>query len=133
MTLTFNPTTYLGLLANNPPKAIKTEQEYDRALNQFEPLHFNKNRTPEENALCELLAILIEDYEKQHYPMPTSAPHEILQHILESSGLSQVDLVELAIGSPEIVSEIVDGQRPISQAQAEVLSNHFKLSPSLFL
>jgi HTH-type transcriptional regulator / antitoxin HigA len=134
MTLTFDfaSTTYSNLLAEIAPRAIETEAEYDRLLAIAEKLTFNKNKTLEERAIYQLLVILIETYESQQYPMPISPPHEILQHIMESSGNSQSDLVG-KIGSSEVVSEIINGQRSISNAQAKILGDMWKVSPSLFL
>lgn len=112
---------------------IKTEEEYEQALQVFEPLFFKKNRTPEERALFLLLRTLIEKYEEEHYPIPAVSPHEMLQHILEYSGLRQADLVEMGLGSSGVVSEIVNGKRAISKAQAKILADRFKVSPSLFI
>jgi HTH-type transcriptional regulator / antitoxin HigA len=112
---------------------IKTEEEYDRALQVFEPLFFKKNRTPEERAFYLLLRTLIEKYEEEHYPMPSSPPHELLQFIMESNGLRQTDLVALGLGSGGVVSEIVNGKRAISKAQAKILADRFKVSSSLFI
>ena len=53
--------------------------------------------------------------------MGESAPHEILQHILEFSGLKQSDLVKITGSSSGVVSEIVNGKRTISKAQAKAL------------
>ena len=132
MTLTFDRTTYSTLLAQAAPKVIETEEEYKRALALTERLHFTKNRTPEERALYKLLVILIEVYEAEHSPVPELPPHEILQHIMEASNTRQADLVGL-IGSSGVVSEIVNGKRAISKAQAKVLGEQFKVSPSLFI
>jgi HTH-type transcriptional regulator / antitoxin HigA len=132
MTLTFNPETYSHLLAEISPKVIETEAEYDRALAIAEKLTFDRHKTPEERSIYQLLVLLIEAYETQHYPIPTSPPHEVLQHILEASSTEQSDLVG-KLGSSEIVAEIVNGTRVISTAQAQVLSEIFKVSPSLFL
>jgi HTH-type transcriptional regulator / antitoxin HigA len=134
MTLTFDfvPTTYSNLLAEIAPGAIDTEAEYDRLLAIAERLTFNKNKTPEERAIYQLLVILIETYESQQYPMPISPPHEILQHIMESSGTHQSDLVG-KIGSSGVVSEIVNGKRSITIAQAKILGDMWKVSPSLFI
>ena len=134
MTLTFDfaPTTYSNLLAEIAPRAIDTEAEYDRLLAIAEKLTFNKNKTLEERAIYQLLVILIETYESKQYPMPISPPHEILQHIMESSGTRQSDLVD-KIGSSEVISEIVDGTRSISNAQANILGDMWKVSPNLFL
>ncbi|MBR8840154.1 MAG: transcriptional regulator [Stigonema ocellatum SAG 48.90 = DSM 106950] len=132
MTLTFDQNTYRNLLAEVVPVAIETEEEYERILKVIEELTFKKNRTKEEQVLHKLLVILIEAYETEHYPIEESAPHEILQHIMEASGTRQADLVGI-IGSSTVVSEVVSGKRSISQAQAKALSEHFKVSPGLFI
>ena len=132
MTLTFDQAAYRNLLAEVAPKAIETEEEYDRVLEVAERLTFAKNRTLEERALHKLLVTLIEAYEAQNYPREQAAPHEILQHIMESSGTRQADLVGV-IGSSGVVSEVVNGKRSISKAQAKALGDYFKVSPTLFI
>jgi HTH-type transcriptional regulator/antitoxin HigA len=132
MTLTFDETTYSNLLAQAAPKVIETEMEYERILALTERLHFTKNRTAEERTLYKLLVTLLELYESEHYPIPESKPHEVLQHMMAASGMRQADLVGI-IGSSGVVSEIVNGKRAISKAQAKVLGERFKVSPSLFL
>ena len=132
MTLTFDGATYSKLLAEIAPRAIETEEEYDRLLAVAQRLTFAKNLTPEERVLYKLLVTLIEVYETENYPMDKSEPHEILQHIMESSGTRQADLVGI-IGSSGVVSEVVNGKRAISKAQAKALGDYFKISPSLFI
>ncbi|MCC3428749.1 MAG: transcriptional regulator [Microcoleus sp. PH2017_04_SCI_O_A] len=119
-------------LAEVAPRAIETEAEYDRLLAVAEGLTFAKNRTLEEKALHKLLVTLIEVYEDQNYAIDKSEPHEILQHIMEASGTRQADLVGI-IGSSGVVSEVVNGKRAISKAQAKALGDYFKVSPSLFI
>lgn len=132
MILTFDGSTYSKLLAKIAPRAIETQEEYDRLLAVAERLTFAKNLTPEERALYKLLVTLIEVYETENYPMDKSEPHEILQHIMESRGTRQADLVGI-IGSSGVVSEVVNGKRAISKAQAKALGDYFKISPSLFI
>lgn len=126
------PSIYHNLLAQVAPKVIETEEEYDSILAVVEQLTFKKNRTIEEQTLHKLLVTLIEVYEAENYPMDKSAPHEILQHIMESSGTRQVDLVGV-IGSSGVVSEVVNGKRSISKAQAKALGDYFQVSPTLFI
>ncbi|WP_293145951.1 MULTISPECIES: transcriptional regulator [unclassified Microcoleus] len=132
MTLTFDRANYSHLLAEVAPRAIETEEEYDRLLAVAQRLTFAKNRTPEEKALHKLLVTLIEVYEEQNYAIDKSEPHEILQHIMEASGTRQADLVGI-IGSSGVVSEVVNGKRAISKAQAKALGDYFKVSASLFI
>ena len=120
------------LLIEYTPQVIETELEYDRALAIAEKLTFTKNKTPEETALYKLVVTLIEAYETENYPMEESTPQEILQHLMESSGTRQADLVGI-IGSSGVVSEVVNGKRTISKAQAKALGEYFKVSASLFI
>jgi len=75
--------------------------------------------------------LLVESYEVEYYPIPDASPVEVLNHILEASDTKPVDLVGL-IGSSSVVSEILNGTRAISKAEAKILSDRFKVSPSLF-
>ncbi|WP_013321275.1 helix-turn-helix domain-containing protein [Gloeothece verrucosa] len=132
MSLTFDQNAYRNLLAEVAPKVIETEEEYERTLAIVERLTFSKNRTPEEAVLHKLLVQIIEVYEEENYPLNPSTPHQILQHIMEYSGTRQADLVGV-IGSSGVVSEVVNGKRSISKAQAKALGKYFKVSPSLFI
>jgi HTH-type transcriptional regulator/antitoxin HigA len=132
MTLTFNRVAYSNLLSQYTPQVIETEEEYDRALAIAEKLTFAKDRTLEEKALHKLIVTLIEAYETEHYPMEESKPYEILNHLMESSGTRQAELVGV-IGSSGVVSEIVNGKRTISKTQALALGHYFKVSSSLFI
>ncbi|MEA5529097.1 transcriptional regulator [Dolichospermum sp. UHCC 0684] len=133
MTLTFDRNTYSQLLAEIAPQVIDTEEDYERFLKVAEYLTFKKNRSPEERVLHKLLVRLIEDYEEENYPMDESTPHDILLHIMESSGIRQADLVRILGSSSGVVSEVVNGKRSISKAQAKALGEYFKVSPSLFI
>ena len=139
MTLTLNKKNYLKLLNTIQiiPKIIETEAEYNEYLAVTENLIAKKDsRTPEETALFRLLVKLIEDYEQQAYSLDDwsdLAPYEILQHLLESSGTKQVDLVGILSPSKGLISSIVNGKRAISKEQAKKLGAYFKVSPSLFL
>ena len=139
MTLTLNKKNYLQLLDKIQiiPKIIDTETEYEEYLAVTENLIAKKDkRTPEETALFRLLVKLIKDYEEQVYSLDdwsNLAPHEILQHLLESSGTKQADLVGVISPSKGLISSIVNGKRAISKEQAKKLGAYFKVSPSLFL
>jgi HTH-type transcriptional regulator / antitoxin HigA len=133
MTSTFNSTVYIDLLSQTLPGVIETESEYQRLLALTESLHFNKNRTPEEKKIYKLLVTLIEIYESQQYSIPASTPQEILQHIMESSGLIQADIAAIIGASSGVVSQIVNGKRSISKTQVKILGHQFKVSPSLFI
>jgi HTH-type transcriptional regulator/antitoxin HigA len=90
------------------------------------------NLAPEEDRLLDLLSALVERYEDETEVFPASPPHRILLFLLEQNDLQQVDLVKV-FGSSGRVSEVVNGKRSISKAQAKALGEFFKVSPELFI
>ncbi|WP_309742333.1 transcriptional regulator [Chamaesiphon sp. OTE_20_metabat_361] len=111
---------------------ISTEDEYGQFLAVAERLTFKQNQTPEESALYDLVTMLIEAYELQHYEIDRASPSEVLQHIIESSGIDRAELVNI-FGSSESVSQVLAGARSIEPSWAQALGNRFKLSPKIFL
>jgi HTH-type transcriptional regulator / antitoxin HigA len=128
---TINRNVYGDLLAKYQPKAIETEAENEAAIMLAESLE-HRQRTPEEDALLELLIILIEKFEDASYPVPNVEPDRMLLHLMEARNMKQEELVGV-IGSRGVVSEIVNGKRSISKAQAKALGQLFHVSPSLFI
>jgi HTH-type transcriptional regulator / antitoxin HigA len=92
----------------------------------------HRQRTPEEDALLELLIISIKKFEDASYPVPNVEPDRMLLHLMEARNMKQEELVGV-IGSRGVVSEIVNGKRSISKAQAKALGQLFHVSPSLFI
>jgi HTH-type transcriptional regulator / antitoxin HigA len=132
MTLTINSEIYASLLAKYQPKVIKTDEENETAIALAEELAHRPNKTSEESALLELLIALIEKYEDETYTMGDSTPHSLLLHLMEARGLKQADLVGI-LGSSGVTSEVINGKREISKAQAKALGDFFKVEPGLFI
>jgi len=132
MTVTLNKLEYGALLVDIQPKVITTEEENDRALSIVENLLAEEKLSPEKEQILRLLVSLIEKFEDQHYQLAASTPHSTLIHLMEERELRQTDLVGI-IGSRGVVSEVVNGKRPISNAQAKSLGSFFSVDPSLFV
>jgi HTH-type transcriptional regulator/antitoxin HigA len=126
---------YGQLLAKTVPRVITTEEENERALAIVESLMEKGERemTPEEDALLDLLTNLVRDYEAHAYPpREKSKPHEMVAFLLGQRGLAAKDLWPV-IGSKGRVSEIVAGKRPVSKEQAKKLAEFFHVGVDLFI
>jgi HTH-type transcriptional regulator/antitoxin HigA len=133
MTLIFDPETYATLLVEVLPQPIITEEEYNRVLHIIESLMHKQDPRPEEDRMLDLCLILIEKFESEHYPMRNlSTPHSRLRHLMEVNNLKQTDLL-IVFGSSGIASEVINGKREISKAQAQKLGEYFNIQPALFL
>jgi HTH-type transcriptional regulator/antitoxin HigA len=125
---------YARLLTRALPAPIETEEEYERLLTQVERLMAKGEEalSPEESKLLDLLVTLIEQYEEQHYPVAPVSPQEMLHHLMEARGLTHKDVWPL-FGSKGVASEVLNGKRSISKAQAKKLAEFFHVSPALFI
>lgn len=101
------------------PKVIKTEAEYEEALAHLETLMDASPGSTEEEEV-ELFAVLIENYERENFPIGLPDPVEAIQFRMEQQGLTRKDL-EKYIGSPSKVSEVLNYKRPLSLAMIRAL------------
>ena len=90
-------------------KIIKTPVEYDAARREAAQLVTvdPPAGTPEADRL-ELLAVLLSDYERKHFPLPDPDPIEAIRFRMDQAGLSQQDLVPYIgsrVGCPKCSAE----------------------------
>ena len=134
MELKLHRTRYSSLLAEVAPTVPRTEKENERLLAEIEKLMVKgeKNLSPEEGALLELLTQLVETFEKRVYPREKTSPAELVAFLLEQRGLSPSDLWSV-LGSKGRVSELLSGRREVSKDQAKRLGAFFHISPAAFI
>jgi HTH-type transcriptional regulator/antitoxin HigA len=100
----------------NVIKPIRTEEEYEAVLAEIEPLFDLPEEplpgTPEGDRL-ELLALLIEDWERKHYPVDPPDPVEAIKFRMEQQGLTVADMRPY-IGPPNRVYEVLSKKRGLS-------------------
>lgn len=103
----------------NRIKVIKTEEEYQEALARLSGLMDSAPGSEEESEL-ELLAILIQKYEEQHYPIALPDPIEAIKFRMEQQGLTRKDMIPY-FGSQSRVSEVLGRKRPLSLSMIRAL------------
>lgn len=132
-TLTFDVEEYIKLLTQYPVKIIKNEAENEKALVWVEELMHKKERSTEENELYELLIILVEKFEQEFYkPGQSSSPSSLLGFLMKQQDITENDLGKM-IGSQAVITEILKGDRNITEAEALALGEFFSVEPNLFL
>lgn len=102
-------------------KLLKTSKDHAAALKRLEALLLADPApgTAEDEEL-ELLAFLIENYEKRSIRIPAVTPAEAIRFRMEQAGLKQHDLVPF-IGSKGRVSELLSGKRDLTLAMVRKL------------
>jgi HTH-type transcriptional regulator/antitoxin HigA len=94
-------------------KLIKTEQEYELALEKLETIFHAKVGTQEGDEL-EVLSLLIHEYEQKHHAIKLLSPLEALKYEMEEQGISQTGLAKRLGIAKSTVSEIIHGKREMS-------------------
>lgn len=128
---TIDPIVYGRALAVVRPRVIKSKAEHERLLSEIEKLMSKPHMTREERELFELLMALTGDYERKTFPGKRVTPIELIQFLLEQN--RQPQKVLAPIFGEAHVSEVLNGKRKISVAQAVKLGKHFNIDPAAFI
>jgi HTH-type transcriptional regulator/antitoxin HigA len=128
-----DPKKYGSLLAQALPAIIETEEQNEQYLAIVEKLMSKgENLSPEEETLLNLLVHLIQDFEQRYYKPRKATPLEALRELMAANGLRQADLVPV-FGSKGLTSDVINGKRGISKANAKALGKFFNISPAAFI
>jgi HTH-type transcriptional regulator/antitoxin HigA len=131
-TVKINETAYAKLLAKSLPRPIRNSREHERLVQILLELDELETPTPEQDALGEMLTLLIENYEEKHHPLPDVPAHESLEALMQDRGLAHKDIWPV-LGNKGAATEILAGRRSISKAQAKRLAAFFRVPVDLFL
>lgn len=93
-------------------KLIKTEEQYQAALNRIEKLFNAKPNTPQGDEL-ELMLLVVDHYENQKFPIDPPDPIDAILFRMEQLGLKRKDLYGI-LGYKSRVSEILNKKRKLT-------------------
>lgn len=112
-------------------KPIKTEQDYNQALERLEDIFDAKPNTKEGDEL-EILGILIEKYENENFPIELPDPIEAIKFRMEQLDYSQNDLAKI-IGLKSRASEILNKKRKLSLEMIRNLSEKLHIPSQVLI
>ena len=93
-------------------RTIQNKKEYKAALDEIEQLWSAPTKSAQADRL-DVLTLLVEHYEKTHFPIADPDPIEFIEHVMESRGLTRKDL-EPMIGPRGRVADIMNKTRPLT-------------------
>ncbi len=112
-------------------KPVKTEQDYQFALERLEEIFDAKPNSKEGDEL-EILSILIEKYESKHFPIEMPDPIEAIKFRMDQLGMKQKDLAE-AVGFNSRVSEILNKKRKLTIEMVRSLSEKLRIPTEVLI
>ena len=112
-------------------RPIKTEKDYDLALERVNTLFDAKPNTNEGDEL-DILVTLIKKYEQIHYPIPEPDPIEAIKFMMEQNGLTDVDL-GVILNSRSRVTELFKRKRALTIRQIRLLTENLHIPASTLI
>jgi HTH-type transcriptional regulator / antitoxin HigA len=110
---------------------IKSENDYQKALQRLEVIFDSKKGTPEGDEL-ELLGIIIENYEDEKFPIDLPDPIEAIKFRMEQLGYTQNDLAKI-IGLKSRASEILNRKRKLTLEMIRQLHNRLNIPTDILI
>ena len=112
-------------------KPIRNEAEYQKALNRLEKI-FNAKQETNEGDELEVLSILIDNYENEHFPIDSPDPIEAIKFRMDQLGIKQNDLAKI-IGFKSRVSEIINKKRKLSLTMIRKLHQQLNIPTEVLI
>ena len=112
-------------------KPVKNEKDYQQALQRLE-LIFDAKKGSEEDDELEILGILIENYENEHFPVDFPDPIEAIKFRMDQLGYNQNDLAKV-IGLKSRASEILNKKRKLSLEMIRLLHDTLKIPTEVLI
>lgn len=110
---------------------IRNEKDYQKALERLEVIFDAKQGTKEGDEL-EILAILIDNYENENFPIEMPDPISAIKFRMEQMGLKQKDLVEM-VGFKSRVSEVMNRKRKLTLEMIRKLNTTLRIPTEILI
>ena len=112
-------------------KPIKTDKDYRDALERLEII-FDAPINTKEGDEAEILSLLIQNYENEHYPIDAPDPIEAIKIRMEELNMRQKDLVGI-IGGKSRVSEVLNRKNRLTVDMIRDLERILQISASVLV
>lgn len=120
------------MIAKGAPRVIHNGAELEAYTNVLFQLTALETPSRSEVEAIELLTLLVEHYEREHYSIPAADPASVVRFLIEQQNLTQRDLIP-EFGTESAVSMFLSGQRNLTLEQVRKLSARFKLPADIFI
>jgi len=114
-------------------RPIKNEQQYEDALARIYALmQKDLKKGSAQSDELELLALVVKEYENEHYPIPKPNPIEAIKFRIEQMGISEAQLSDI-LGYRSRKSEILSGKRKLSLPMIRKLHERLSIPAAVLI
>lgn len=105
-------------MAKKVIRPLRSEADYEAAVDEIEGYFDRPPRSGSPDAdRFDLLTLVVEDYERERWPIDPPDPVDAIRYGMETRGLTQADLGRL-LGSRQRASDILSRRRPLTMRMA---------------
>ena len=116
---------------------IKDKKQYDAMMARIEQLFFETDEnTPSDDPRLQeldLLSALVEEYEKEHFPIETPSLSDTLNARLVENNWSQRELADILGMTAPRLNAILNGKANPTFEQARIISSRLNIDPAIVL
>lgn len=119
--------SYLELLLAFPLASIKSEEHLIAAQAVMDRLLAKGELDHGEEIYLDALSDLVTVYENEHYVIPPASDADLLRHLMEAKGVSQMQLSRDTGIAKSTISEVLAGKKPFSRQMIRTLADYFNV------
>jgi HTH-type transcriptional regulator / antitoxin HigA len=125
--------SYADLLVQIEPRPIRSKAALEKSYKLIDRLMSKPALSRAESEMLELLSVLVEQYESREDPTPQVSAAEMLEHLIESRGITNATLAAQTNIPRSTVTDILAGRRRISLGNVRKLADYFHVPASVFV
>lgn len=119
---------YFKLVAEFPLASIRFKSQLDAAQKVMDRLLTKGKLDAGEEMYLDALSDLVATYEDAHYAIEPASDAEMLRHLMEAKGVTQIELHRETAIPKSTISEILAGRKPFSRTIIRTLADYFHVS-----
>ncbi len=123
--------SYLELVLTFPLASIKSEEHLEAAQEVMDRLLAKGELDHGEEMYLDALSDLVAAYEDEHHAIEPASDADMLRHLMEAKGVSQMQLSRDTGIAKSTISEVLAGKRPFSRQMIRKLADYFKVDVSV--
>lgn len=123
--------SYLCLVMECPLASIKSESQLAAAQAMIDRLLTQGKLDDGEEMYLDALSDLVAAYEDVHYPIAPASDADMLRHLMDTKGVTQVELHRQTGIPKSTISEILAGKKTFSKTLIRTLADFFQVNTSV--
>lgn len=123
---------YLLLIRMFPLRPLRSEDDLTEATALLDELVVKDTLTAAEADYLAVLSDLVEQYEAEAHVIPAAADADLLQHLLEATGRTTVQVAQSTGLAVRMVDAVLAGTHRLTREEIGLLARDFQVSPNVF-